>query len=105
MVSDLAQSISDVNLEAKLLGLSGIGKKSLRKWQEATRDTIDGEYVSVYKDHRTADNPYVSKYADDWEAHMTVDLRKQKIVCVTELARHMYDESKKFYFRGHRIQR
>ena len=100
-VKHLFRSIEDAALRQQILSIRGIGKPTLRKWQDAVRDAKDGAYVSRFVDHRLAENPYLSKYGDQWEKHIAEDLRKSPhhVVCVKELVWHMYNESRKFF--GH----
>lgn len=97
LVNDFCKSITDVNLKNKILAIRGVGKKGLQKWQTLAMSAHEGEYVSKFVDHRRAENPYKSKYGDDWRRHVANDLRTHNAVCVTELIEHMVNESAKFY--------
>jgi len=98
VVEDFCRSASDEPMQRAVLAIPRLGKKRLKKWQRLAAAAEDGEYTSVFVDHRRAENPYLSRYGDDdWETAIARDLRVHHVICITEIVRHMHDESEKFF--------
>lgn len=98
-VKDMHRSITDPALQQQILRIRGIARPTLCKWQDSVRNAREGAYVSRFVDHRRADNPYISKYGENWERHIATDLRKapHRAVSIKELVWHMYSTSKDFF--------
>ena len=67
-----------------------------RNSQELERFTLhDGTCPHKKMDHRTATNPYLSKYGDDqWRNECETSVFMKKYMCVTELVTKIHDRTK-----------
>ena len=77
-----------------LCSIKGIGPKSLAKWVSIARSAKPGEFVECVVDHRKCEHPYKSRFPDSWEKELALDLRKNGVVCITELIEHMINETR-----------
>ena len=87
-------NFTDKETYEKVLRINGIGKGSLQKFQQLSREAKAGCYQSQRVDHRKAANPYQSRYPETWKQEIALDIRKrQGVVCITELVEHMIEAS------------
>ena len=76
-----------------------IGLTLLQTFHHASQQCIDINSPPI-KDHRMADNPYLSLYGtDNWEDELEKDSMKE-VVCVTSMITHVYKHTKALYTQG-----
>jgi hypothetical protein len=76
--------------------LHGISITNVWAWQKEAaccKDEVAPEKV----DHRKEENPYESKYDKEWREKIRTTVGMSPYVCITEMIKHIYDESKKMF--------
>jgi hypothetical protein len=67
----------------------------MQVWRETAATCVD-EDAPPRTDHRKAKNPYISKYGEDnWKERCAKSVMLSSYACITELVRHMHDETQK----------
>ena len=59
------------------------------------KDNCKNEDRPEPTNHMNAENPYESKYGNDWHKKIALVDKMNKYVCVTSLIKHIYEESKR----------
>jgi len=70
-------------------------KKSLESFRSIVQVCLD-ENAPIPIDHRKAQNPYKSKFGEEWETHCDAVALTGR-VCITEMIDHIFEETAKAY--------
>ena len=74
--------------------VDGISKAAMKNIWEQTQQAIDSN-VPPSKDHRLEENPYLSKFGDDWEVYLRKSSAFSSSIVITEYIKHMMEASAK----------
>jgi len=88
---DKIRQFPDLNDDA-CKQMKSSNKKFVDKIRLQTKDALPGSPPPP-KDHRKADNPYLSRYGDDWEVYLKKSMSAH--VCVTDYVEHIICESQR----------
>jgi len=70
-----------------------VANKIRRAQVEARNSVKDGEAPAGEKDHRKEENPYMSRYGDDWEKEIAKTAALSGYALITEMIQHIHDET------------
>ena len=76
------------------ISVDGISKAAMKNIWEQTQQAIDSN-VPPSKDHRLEENPYLSKFGDDWEVYLRKSSAFSSSIVITEYIKHMMEASAK----------
>jgi len=95
----IASVISDAEIDriAALAKPEGVTKNDLFKFRSDALEHCREEVIPAVKDHRTADNPYLSKFGDEWELHLKQSSGMSRVCCITEYLDHIFVSSDKAF--------
>lgn len=68
----------------------------MKRWRDDAISRYLDEDVPPKLDHRKNENPYLSRYGNDWEKHIDKTALVGR-VCVTELIDHMFEQTKALF--------
>jgi hypothetical protein len=87
------KELTDEEVVAKELNLI-CSPAILKKWREEAATCLQVE-APIDIDHRKSDNPYKSRYGEDWETVINANSHMSPYVCVTSMIEHICVETEK----------
>ena len=82
--------VRSINPETK--EVAGVTRKKLRSIYDLASESINSN-APLPVDHRKAENPYVSKFGDEWETQLRKSSAFSHSIVITEYIQHMMEQS------------
>lgn len=94
-VKELSE-IDDIEIDDHCGQNTGLTCKWVKRKRDICKKAQPGPYPPDIQHHK-ADNPYLSRYGEDWERHCDSDGIMKKYCCITKLVTHIIEESQKMF--------
>ena len=92
-LKQLRNILSDTDAISKLAKDVGRSVSIVNSWIAQTEHCLPAS-VSTIIDHTSSDNPYQSKYGDEWQKHVSNSQKCKKFVSINTLIDHIFEASR-----------
>ena len=95
-MNDLSiHTIADLQLHVHHHGIPKVHIQGFGQIYDIDLQDIPGKPPSSFKDHRKAENPYLSRYKERWVEKLKSSTAISKFCCITDLIRFIMNEAEK----------